>query len=139
MILLDTNVLVYASDQHSSFCNWARNTIVGGVSSNGAAINAITLAELCAGAAEAKSIADQVRSWGISVLDVPAVTAVICAEAYRRYRERRLAESGKPAPSVPLPDFFIGAHAVAMGWELATADKGRFSTYFPSLVLVTPH
>jgi predicted nucleic acid-binding protein len=39
---------------------------------------------------------------------------------------------------MPLPDFFIGAHAKAMAWELATADRGRFHAYFPSLSLKTP-
>jgi predicted nucleic acid-binding protein len=37
-----------------------------------------------------------------------------------------------------LPDFFIGAHAQIMGWPLATADEGRFRTYFPSVILRTP-
>jgi predicted nucleic acid-binding protein len=39
----------------------------------------------------------------------------------------------------PLPDFFIGAHAQVMGWTLATADESRFTTYFPSVRLLTPH
>jgi len=40
---------------------------------------------------------------------------------------------------MPLPDFFIGAHAQIMGWQLATADEGRFQTYFPSVALMMPH
>lgn len=37
-----------------------------------------------------------------------------------------------------LPDFFIGAQAEIMGWKLATADRGRFETYFPSVEFETP-
>jgi hypothetical protein len=32
----------------------------------------------------------------------------------------------------------IGAHAKIMGWELVTADQGRFHTYFPSIALKMP-
>ena len=54
------------------------------------------------------------------------------------YRARRKADSGKDAPAVPLPDFFIGAHAQVMGWTIATGDAARFKTYFPSLRVVSP-
>jgi hypothetical protein len=39
---------------------------------------------------------------------------------------------------MPLPDFFIGAHAEIMGWTLATADADRYRTYFPKVKLKTP-
>jgi hypothetical protein len=40
--------------------------------------------------------------------------------------------------SVPLPDFFIGAHAQLMGWVIATAAAKRFRTYFPGVRLWMP-
>jgi predicted nucleic acid-binding protein len=138
MILLDTNVLIYASTDTSPFLDWARRMIAKGVSEDGAAISAVSLAELCVGDAEPEKVADRLRSWGITLLDVPAAVAEPCARAYLEYRERRRAESGRDAPSLPLPDFFIGAHAQVMGWPLATADVGRFRTCFPSVTLLTP-
>lgn len=138
MILLDTNVLIYASTDQSPFLEWARRTIAGAVSEDGAAVNAVSLAEICVGDAEPEKVADRLRSWGITLLDVPAAAAGPCAKAYQEYRERRRAESGRDAPSLPLPDFFIGAHAQVMGWQLATADEGRFRTYFPTVTLLTP-
>ncbi|HZF08979.1 MAG TPA: PIN domain-containing protein [Thermoanaerobaculia bacterium] len=138
MILLDTNVLIYASTEQSPFLGWARQTIATAVSEDGAAVNAVSLAEICVGDTEPETVADRLRSWGITLLDVPAAVAEPCANAYSKYRERRHAESGRDAPSLPLPDFFIGAHAQVMGWPLATADEGRFRTYFPSVTLLTP-
>ena len=138
MILLDTNVLIYAFDVDSPFCAWARETIAEAVGGDGAAINAVSLAEICVGDADSSTVADRVRSWGVEILDVPAVAAELSARAYRRYRERRRASSEANAPAMPLPDFFIGAHAKIMGWELATADKGRFRSYFPSVSLKMP-
>jgi predicted nucleic acid-binding protein len=138
MILLDTNVLIYASTDGSPFLDWARRTIGEGVSKDGAAVNAVSLAELCAGDAEPDMVADRLRSWGITLLDVPSLAAVPCARAYLEYRERRRRERGGDAPALPLPDFFIGAHAEVMGWPLATADEGRFRTYFPAVALRVP-
>jgi hypothetical protein len=138
MILLDTNVLIYASTEGSPFLDWARHTIASGVSEGGAAVNAVSLAEICVGDAEPESVADRIRSWGVTLLDVPAVAAEPCAKAYLKYRQRRRSESGHDAPLLPMPDFFIGAHAQVMGWPLATADEGRFRTYFPSVSLRVP-
>ena len=136
MILLDTNVLIYAFDNDSPFCSWARGVIADAVTGEGAAINAVSLAEICVGDAEPATVADRVRSWGVEILDVPAAAAEVCARAYRRYRKRR--RSGPDVPAMPLPDFFIGAHARIMGFTLATADRGRFKTYFPSVPLMMP-
>lgn len=138
MILLDTNVLIYAFDTSSPFSQWARETITDAVAGDGAAINAVSLAELCVGDAEPSTVADRIRSWGIDVLDVPVAAADICATAYLQYRQRRMSQSGTPVPTMPLPHFFIGAHAKIMDWELATADRGRFHTYFPSVSLKMP-
>jgi predicted nucleic acid-binding protein len=138
VILLDTNVLIYAFETESVHGEWAREIIAGAVADHGAAISSVTLAELCVGDAEPSTVADRVRSWGVSILDVPAAAAEPCARAYRRYRKRRKSSPGGKAPPMPLPDFFIGAHAEVMGWRLATADQGRFATYFPSVLLDMP-
>jgi hypothetical protein len=138
MILLDTNVLIFAFTPKSPFYGWARETIAGGVASEGAAINAVSLAEVCVGDADPPTVADRIRSWGVEILDVPAAAAEICATAYLLYRKQRMSRSGSPVPAMPLPDFLIGAHAEIMGWELATADQGRFRTYFPSVPLKMP-
>jgi predicted nucleic acid-binding protein len=138
MILLDTDVLIYASEERSRLCHWARRVIAEGVSGDGAAVNAVSVAEVCVGDAEPQTVADRIRSWGVTVLDVPAAASEVCARAYLAYRVRRKADYGKDAPSVPLPDFFIGAHAQIMGWTLATADEDRFKTYFPAVPLRSP-
>jgi len=138
MILLDTNVLIYAFELDSPFCQWARETIVDAVAGHGAAINAVSLAEICVGDEDPPTVAERIRSWGVEILDVPAALADDCAKAYRRYRKRRISQYDMPVPTMPLPDFFIGAHAKIMGWGLATADQGRFQTYFPSVSLKMP-
>jgi predicted nucleic acid-binding protein len=137
MILLDTNVLIYSAERESPFHGWARETIAEAVAGEGAAINPVVLAEICVGDLEPGTVPDRIRSWGVAVLDLPAAAAPVCALAYSSYRKRREADSASVS-RMPLPDFFIGAHAQTMGWALATADEGRFRTYFPRLTLRMP-
>jgi hypothetical protein len=139
MILLDTNVLIYAGDPASPFHKWAVRVIEEAVAEGeGACANAVSLAELCVGDQNPENVPNRIAAWGVTLVAVPFAAAIPCASAYAAYRTRRKAESGKEAPPMPLPDFFIGAHAQVMGWKVATTDLARFKTYFPSLQLLSP-
>ncbi|HEY9175530.1 MAG TPA: PIN domain-containing protein [Verrucomicrobiae bacterium] len=139
MILLDTNVLIYAGDQASPFHLWASDLIAEAVAGGeGVCANAVSLAEVCVGDADPVSVSQRIAAWGVELVAVPPAAAADCAAAYGIYRARRKADSGKEAPLTPLPDFFIGAHAQVMGWKVATGDAARFKTYFPSLQVVSP-
>ena len=139
MTLVDSNVVIYAADPTSTFCHWAKETISNAVGNNGAIVNPIVVAEVLVGATHPSLVFQHLYDWGVDLVDLPAAAAEHCAGAYRRYRNARLAETGQQIGKIPLPDFFIGAHAEFMGWQLATADRGRFNTYFPSVTLITPH
>lgn len=138
MIFLDTNVLIYAADPGSRFHSWAREVITHHVATEGAMINPVILAELCVGEAHPERAATAIRSWGVDIVDLPFACAERCARAYAAYGTQRRKETGSTAPVVPLPDFFIGAHASLLNIALATADIGRYRTYFPELKLHTP-
>ena len=138
MIFLDTNVLIYASDPESPFHRWSVETIVKHVAGDGAMINPVVLAEICVGEAQPEEAANAIRAWGIEIADLPAACAERCAQAYRAFRAERKKTKGPAAPAMPLPDFFIGAHADLLHLPLATADVGRYRTYFPNLKLLTP-
>jgi predicted nucleic acid-binding protein len=136
--LLDTNVIIDAHCGVGSDRVHARNLISAAVNDTGAAINCITLAELYAGPRRGEEIEQDMRQAGIAVVDLPAGAAAICGRAYRRYRLARRRSGAGNAPSVPLPDFFIGAHAELMGWKLATRDPERYRIYFSPVELIEP-
>jgi predicted nucleic acid-binding protein len=139
MKLLDTNVLVYARNPKSPWHQWAVQEIASLVNSEGAAFSAASLAELCGeDGITAADVPGEISNFGVDLLDIPSAAAVRCGEAYRSYRHQRKQQSGKEAPKMPLPDFFIGAHAELLGLDLVTNDPGRYKTYFPQVKLVIP-
>ena len=138
MILVDTNVLIYAFSPDSTFHTWSRRTLAEAAARSEAFVNAVILAELCVGDSDPKSVLERVRSWGVERLDLPAAAAPICATAFRSYLLRREDEGRGVAVRIPLPDFFIGSHAQLLGCKIATADLGRYQTYFPKVNLLSP-
>jgi predicted nucleic acid-binding protein len=138
VILLDTNIVIDAHDRRSRFRLSSSALIADAIVTEGAAINAVALAELCAGQKDPEVVEAELRAEGLTILDLPFAAALICGRAYRRYRLARKKSGGGPAPHIPLPDFFIGAHAELMGWKLATRDTERYRLYFPNVELVAP-
>lgn len=138
MILLDTNVLIYAFETESPLSNWARQVIAEAVAGESAMVNPVVLAELCVGDARPEGVADRILSWGVDIASLPASAAPVCAEAFLQYRNRRTRETVKRIATMPLPDFFIGAHAEVTNSRIATADVSRYKTYFPKVTLVAP-
>lgn len=138
MILLDTNVLIDFMDVTSRDHDWACKQIEDAVSGEGGAVNAVIIAELCAGDRDPSAVPGALRSLGLQLFDVPAAAGPSCGAAYRRFKLARISSGGGMAPVVPLPDFLIAAHAEIMGWKLATRDPARCAKYFPSVTLLKP-
>jgi predicted nucleic acid-binding protein len=138
MILIDTNVIIDARDPTSRFRPWAQNILAHALSTEGVALNAIVLTELCVGHKAPEAIEAELRADGLNILDLPAAASALCALAYTRYRLTRRRSGGGEASHIPLPDFFIGAHAELMKWKLATRDVERYRIYFPSVELIEP-
>lgn len=63
---------------------------------------------------------------------LPWEAAFLAGRSFVRYRR------GGGQRRSPLPDFYIGAHAVLAGMTLLTRDARRYRTYFPSLRLIAP-
>jgi len=63
---------------------------------------------------------------------LPWEAAFLAGRSFVRYRRQ-----GGQRRS-PLPDFYIGAHALIAGLTLLTRDARRYRTYFPKLRIVSP-
>jgi predicted nucleic acid-binding protein len=138
MILLDTNVLIDAFDPRASFHSWASSLLREGLLGEGVAINPVILAELCVGDRNPSTVAERLQNIGVVLLDLPYLASKSCAEAYAAFLENRRKQALPAAPKIPLPDFFIGAHAALLNLPLATSDVSRYRIYFPEIRLLTP-
>ena len=135
MKLLDTSVLLDAFDPAAARHEWATEQIALAVSTDGAAVNPVALAE-CSVRLDVEAVRRRLRGQGIHLVSLPISASGAAARAFAVYLLRR--KSSTPAPRTPLPDFFIGAHAEAEGWTVVTNDAARFRTYFPRVKVVAP-
>jgi predicted nucleic acid-binding protein len=63
---------------------------------------------------------------------LPWEAAFLAGRSFVRYRRK-----GGQRRS-PMPDFYIGAHAVVAGLTLLTRDARRYRSYFPKLRIIAP-
>ena len=63
---------------------------------------------------------------------LPWDAAFLAGQAFKVYR------LSKGAKTSPMPDFYIGAHALVGQMQLLTRDAARYRNYFPTLPLVAP-
>lgn len=120
-------------DDASPWRTWALHVLDEAIESTGAAINPIVYGELAVPFPEQQSLDDALNDFGIEKLALPYEAAFLAAQAFRLQRAR----GGKR--TAPMSDFYIGGHAVAARMTLITRDPRPYRSYFPAVVLVTPH
>lgn len=132
MILVDTNVFVDLWTSDPAWGKWSERALTRAAERTAIAINPIVYAELCIGFLEESDLDRVLAGAGVRRLPLPYGAACPAAKAYAAYRKR----GGRR--NAPLPDFFIGAHALVEGLTLLTRDAARYRTYFPGVRLIAP-
>ncbi|WAC61041.1 type II toxin-antitoxin system VapC family toxin [Brevundimonas sp. SL130] len=132
-VLVDSNVLLDIALEDSLWFDWSAARLTE-VEDEGAAviINPIIYAELSAGYPAADPLDALLADMAIVREDLPWSAAFAAGRAFVAYRRRGGVRTS------PLPDFFIGAHALVAGHRLLTRDGARYRTYFPELELIAP-
>ena len=131
MILVDTNVLLDIYKADSIWMPWSLQHLHQ-AKPRQLAINMVVYAELAGHPAEPENLDEFLDTLGIQVLELSRPAARLAGLAFCQYRQRGGTKTGV------LPDFFIGAHAQADGYQLLTRDAGRYKTYFPKIKLICP-
>ena len=95
-------------------------------------INPIILAEISPRFDRAADLDAALQMLPIKREALPWDAAYLAGQAFKIYR------TAKGSKRSPMPDFYIGAHALIGNMRLLTRDAVRFQTYFPKLNIVCP-
>lgn len=131
-ILVDTNIILDLFLDDPVWANWSEKMLTQYSGAGALYINPIIYAELSIGFARIEELEEAISRAGFEMLALPKEALFLAGKVFWRYRQ-----SGG-TKSLPLPDFFIGAHAAVLNMPLMTRDARRYQTYFPTLHLVTP-
>ncbi|MBV8813396.1 MAG: type II toxin-antitoxin system VapC family toxin [Verrucomicrobia bacterium] len=132
MVLVDANVLLDILTDDPKWRSWSEEKLLAVLEADQAAVNPIIYAELGTAYRTARELDRALSGWPVQRLHLPYEAAFPAAQAFRRYKK-----TGGQRRS-PLPDFYIGAHAMAEGLTLLTRDAARYRTYFPKVKLISP-
>ena len=127
--LVDSNIIIDIVQRDPTWMEWSLNTLLN---YEAAKVNPIIYAEICYQKTSADEADQLLNDLGLGFEELPKEALYLAAQAFRIYRSRGGTKTS------PLPDFFIGAHAAALGIPILTRDVTRYRTYFPSVELICP-
>jgi predicted nucleic acid-binding protein len=130
-VLVDSNVLIDLIDPALSWHDWSAGQTAAILNAGGTlVINPIIYAEVSIPFLDSETTEKLLAPFDRE--DLPFEAAFLAGKAFQAYRRRGGVRTS------PLPDFFIGAHALVAGHRLLTRDATRYRTYFPKLELIAP-
>jgi predicted nucleic acid-binding protein len=130
--LVDTSVLLDVATGDPVWADWSSRALAGAVRSGPVLINPVVFAEVSVGFTRVEELDDALPPDIFRREPLPYVAAFLAGKAFLTYRRRG------GTKTLPLPDFFIGAHAAVAEFALLTRDARRFRTYFPTVRLICP-
>jgi len=131
-ILVDSNVLLDVLTDDPRWSAWSADALADQAERDVLTINPIIYAEVSIGFVRIEDLDAALPAPTFHRLALPWEAAFLAGKCFLAYRKRG------GVRSLPLPDFYIGAHASVSGMKLLTRDAARYRTYFPKLRLIAP-
>ncbi len=130
--LVDSNVLIDVLSEDERWFTWSAEALARAVERSSLCINPIIYAEVAVGYPSVAAVDRALTEEQFERLALPFTAGYLAGRAFVDYRRR----GGER--QAPLPDFYIGAHALVENHTLLTRDPARYRTYFPKLKLICP-
>lgn len=132
MILVDTNVILDVVQNDPVWGDWAQQQLETKSLTATLCINAVIYAELSIAFKQIEELEAALAQGEFRIEPIPREALFLAGKAFAKYRKQKGGKTGV------LPDFFIGAHAAVAKLPLLTRDKGRYTSYFPTVELIRP-
>jgi len=131
-VLVDSNVILDVVEDDPQWCDWSLDVLNQYSETHQLIINPVIYAEVSISFERIEEFEEVLSSGGLKMVPIPKEALFLAGKVFIRYRRKQ------GVKTIPLPDFFIGAHAAVADVALLTRDKKRFKHYFPSVKLVSP-
>lgn len=130
--LVDSNVILDIVTEDPEWLDWSAAALARQANEGRLVVNPIIYAEVAAGFDRIEDLEAALPVEYYERQALPWEAAFLAGRSFVGYRRRRGERRS------PLPDFYIGAHALVSGLVLLTRDARRYRTYFPKLRIVAP-
>ena len=130
MIVVDTNILVDIAGPRTQWSDLSREALARHFGDGLLIVNSSIFAEFSLGFETAEACEAEIALMGLTYQETPLAGLFLAGRAFKKYRLRGGSRTS------PLPDFFIGGHASAIGAPILTRDVARYRTYFPEVRLL---
>lgn len=131
-ILVDSNVILDIVTEDKKWFTWSSRALELYAENHILVINPIIYAEVSVSFERIEDLEEVLSPAYFRRDQLPWEAGFLAGKCFRDYRRK-----GGDKRS-PLPDFFIGAHALIAEFSLLTRDLARYRTYFPKLNLISP-
>ena len=129
-VLVDTNVWVDCIDINSSWHDWAVEQLQVCSEKSPLHVNLIIFTELLVPGPDVNALDALLDVYDTLRSPLPWACAALAAKAFALYRRRG------GARLLPMPDFYIGAHAAVSNLSVLTRDPAGYASYFPRLAVL---
>lgn len=131
-VLIDACVLLDVFTEDPKWFDWSADMLAEWADRGSLVINPVIYAEVSVRFERIETLEQALPADVFEYRPIPREAAFLAGKCFLQYRRR----GGRK--TMPLPDFFIGAHAAVERLPLVTRDVQRFADYFPGVELVTP-
>jgi len=131
-VLVDTNIWVDCIDTTSDWHEWAIEQLQTCSEKSPLHVSLIIYTELLVPGPDVESLDALLDVYDTLRSPLPWSCAALAAMAFGLYRRRG------GARLLPLPEFFIGAHAAVANLSVLTRDPAGYTSYFPRLAVLGP-
>ena len=130
--LVDSDVILDLFLDDPVWADWSERILERYLDRSILYINPIIYSEVSIAFNLIEELEAAIAKTGFQMLEIPKEALFLAGKVFLKYRKRGGLKRS------PLPDFYIGAQAAVLDFELITRDVSRYRSYFPTVKLITP-